>query len=141
MQGVPNHTEIRVPTQSWSGYGFSHSSPSPIVQSRISIKEEVSVSDGYSENYRSAFKFKDKIKYSKLLAFIFQNTDEEVGNKSILNDSVEGSNYRFAASNYLDAAATSTFNVVTSSNYSDLPSHLASLGLQKYIRKSFFFFK
>lgn len=62
MQGMPNHTEVRVPTQSWSGYGFSHSSPSPIVQSRISIKEEVSVSYGHSKNYQSTFKFKDEIK-------------------------------------------------------------------------------
>lgn len=53
-------------------------------------------------------------------------------------DSVEGSNH-FAVSNYLDAAASSTFNVVTSSNYSDLPSQLASLGLQKYIRQYFRF--
>lgn len=61
------------------------------------------------------------------------NTDEEIGNNNTFIDPVEGSNH-FAASNYLDAAASSTFNVVTSSNYTDLPSQLASLGLQKYIQ-------
>ncbi|KAK7603956.1 hypothetical protein V9T40_004229 [Parthenolecanium corni] len=99
MQGVPNRSEVRVPTPNWSGYGFSQSSPSAIGQNRA--KEEIT------------------------------NTDEEIGNKNLFIDPVEGSNH-FAASNYLDAAASSTFNVVTSSNYTDLPSQLASLGLQKY---------
>ena len=72
---------------------------------------------------------------NKQLFFLYlQNTDEEIGNKNAFIDPVEGSNH-FAASNYLDGAASSTFNVVTSSNYTDLPSQLASLGLQKYIRE------
>lgn len=42
MQGVPNRSEVRVPTPNWSGYGFSQSSPSAIGQNRA--KEEITVS-------------------------------------------------------------------------------------------------
>lgn len=55
--------------------------------------------------------------------------------RNLFNDGMESSTTNFSASNYLDAAASSTFNVVTSTNYSDLPTQLASLGLQKYIRE------
>lgn len=41
MQGMPSRTEVRVPTPTWSGYGFSQSSPSTILQNKK--KEEVTV--------------------------------------------------------------------------------------------------
>ena len=44
MQGMPNQAELRIPTQSWSGYGFSNSSPSPIAQSNQSRDETITVS-------------------------------------------------------------------------------------------------
>lgn len=76
------------------------------------------------------------MKYLIIICFQQNTTDEEVDTyKSVFNDSVESSKHYYAASNYLDAAATSTLNVVTSSNYSDLPSQLASLGLEKYTRE------
>ena len=72
-----------------------------------------------------------------LFSFLQYSADDEVGNsKSIFNDSVEKSkHHQYHASDYSDVAASSTNNSVTSSNFSDLPSHLASLGLEKYIRK------
>ncbi|XP_065223706.1 protein bicaudal C homolog 1 isoform X2 [Planococcus citri] len=104
MQGVPSRTQVRIPTTTWSGYGFSQSSPSSMLRNQK--KEEVT------------------------------NTEEEINSntKSFFNDSVDSNSQNFSASNYLDAAASTTFNVVTSSNYHDLPVHLASLGLQKYIQ-------
>jgi len=38
-------------------------------------------------------------------------------------------------SNHLDSTPTSTVSKITSSSFADLPSHLAILGLDKYISK------
>lgn len=50
MQGIPNRTEVRVPTQTWAGYGFSQSSPSPILPSRTMAKQNAAVSELYSDD-------------------------------------------------------------------------------------------
>lgn len=44
MQGMPSRTQVRVPTHTWSGYGFSQSSPSSVLQNQNQKKDEVTVS-------------------------------------------------------------------------------------------------
>lgn len=131
MQGTPDKTELRKPTPAWSGYGFSESSPTTMLQNNKK-EENILVRIEYFKNF-------SRVKLVSLLLYcVLQNTKEEIHTptKNYFNDSMESKDNNFSASNYLDVAST-TFNVVTSSNYTDLPTQLASLGLQKYIRKHF----
>lgn len=111
VQNNPLPTHVRVPTANWSGYGFSQSSPS-------SILKEQKLKDGHHSQNDDVWK--DAPTFSASVVDYSSNPD--LG--TITSD------ISLPTSNYLDALPVSTLNLF--SQYSDLPSVLAALGLEKY---------
>lgn len=111
VQNQPMPTRVRVPTSSWSGYGFSQSSPS-------SILKEQKLKDGLTTQGEDTWK--EIPTFSASVVDYSSNPDLET----------VASDIALSNSNYLDALPMCTLN--TFSQCTDLPSVLASLGLERY---------
>ncbi|XP_033227977.1 protein bicaudal C isoform X2 [Belonocnema kinseyi] len=110
MQSKPSPTDYRVPTSAWSGYGLSQSTP--LTPGGEASKESAShPSDLWKEPTTPVF-----------------NTAMDFG----IGSSTERANQLGMASNYMDHTPSSQMKKITCNQYSDLPSLLASLGLEKY---------
>lgn len=122
-QGMPSNNQLRVPTNTWSGYGFSDSSPSGALK-------DFKAREGLSKLYDSCYWGSSGILNS---ASDYGSIEELGAMGGASSDSAIGSSaYGLSSSNYLDGISSSTINNV--SKYSDISSLLASLSLEKYDR-------
>ncbi|KAJ8933828.1 hypothetical protein NQ314_013750, partial [Rhamnusium bicolor] len=103
MQSRPMPGSYRVPNNSWSGYGISHTSPASYIDKNRSKKDE----DIW------------KMPTSK--------------HNDMYNLPSTSSAATLNTSNILDHTPVHILNRVTSSNWSDLPTMLTSLGLERYM--------
>uniref|UniRef100_A0A1B6KZ36 SAM domain-containing protein n=1 Tax=Graphocephala atropunctata TaxID=36148 RepID=A0A1B6KZ36_9HEMI len=113
LQGQPKPSDLRVPTSSWAGYGFSQSSPSTVLKEQ-KLKEGIASqsSDIWAKNS------------------LFSTAVSELGSSSPDLTTVSN-NVTLSHSNHLESMPSNLLSVV-SSVFSDLPALLASMGLEKY---------
>ncbi|XP_043463526.1 protein bicaudal C isoform X1 [Leptopilina heterotoma] len=110
MQSKPNPTDYRVPNSAWTGYGLSQSTP--LTSAGDMTKDSAShPSDLWKEPTTPVF-----------------NTAMDFG----ISTSSERSNQIGMASNFMDHTPSGQIKKITAQQYSDLPSLLASVGLEKY---------
>lgn len=104
----------RIPTNIWSGYGISHTSPGALNMDKCKQNEENKDDDIW------------KTPTNKLPSSPFSTTitDYNVPSTSSAN---------MNTSNYLDHTPNRTMNRIVTSKWPDLASLLTSLGLEKYI--------
>ncbi|XP_054008177.1 protein bicaudal C isoform X1 [Hylaeus anthracinus] len=113
MQAKPNSNEYRVPTSTWSGYGFSQSIP-PISTGDLSKELTTSrPSDLWKEPTTPVF--------SGEIDFGIGSGKDRVGQIGV-------------SSNYMEHTPSTHLNKILSHRYTDLTSMLTSVGLEKYIR-------
>lgn len=110
LQNIPNSGEVRVPTSTWSGYGFSLTSPSALLSE---TKE-------YFKNHNELFDT-DPWKNSTEVSPTFTPTNER------------DSNLFLGTSNSTESVPSGMLKRIQNCD-NDLPSLLVSLGLEKYIR-------
>lgn len=70
-----------------------------------------------------------------LIQYVLQNELSIWNNTSPETNNEMSEMAHMEMSNHLDSTPTSTVSKITSSSFADLPSHLALLGLDKYISK------
>ncbi|XP_054008180.1 protein bicaudal C isoform X3 [Hylaeus anthracinus] len=113
MQAKPNSNEYRVPTSTWSGYGFSQSIP-PISTGDLSKELTTSrPSDLWKEPTTPVF--------SGEIDFGIGSGKDRVGQIGV-------------SSNYMEHTPSTHLNKILSHRYTDLTSMLTSVGLEKYIQ-------
>nr|CAD7424018.1 unnamed protein product [Timema monikensis] len=109
MQRKPVCGEVRVPTSSWAGYGFSHSSPTPLQRNQSRMFDNmtnVPPDDPWTDAQ------------SNVPSFLVT----DYGNNGPL----------LTASDYLDSTPTSTLHRISAAKPNNIAVYLASLGLDKY---------
>ncbi|XP_014246795.1 protein bicaudal C homolog 1-B isoform X2 [Cimex lectularius] len=114
MRKSPNATNFRVPTSTWSGYGFSHSSPT---SSLLELKT----------NKEKTVKF-DKDKWMSGSGE-FSPTQSDTFTSSVSTECNP-----LASSNIYDSITKNTLSTITSLPMSDLSTLLVNIGLEQYIR-------
>ncbi|KAL1465589.1 hypothetical protein WDU94_005144 [Cyamophila willieti] len=125
-QGQPSNNQLRVPTNTWAGYGFSDSSPSGALK-------DFKAREGLSKLYDSCYWGSSGILNS---ASDYGSIEELGAMGGASSDSaIASSGYGLSSSNYLDGMSSASINnLAGSSNYTDISSLLASMSLEKYDR-------
>lgn len=123
MQARPIPGTYRVPNNSWSGYGISHTSPAGLPDKNRNKK----VGPRFSYSAKNVL---------TLSLCLFQDdiwktpTPKQSDTYNLPSTSSAADLY---TSNILDHTSAHILNRVTSSNWTDLPTMLSSLGLERYI--------
>lgn len=103
MQSRPNPGTYRMPTNSWSGYGISHTNIGSYSDKAKSKKEDDIWKNPLSTSVRDSFPVSPSVSVS------------------------------FNTSNILDHTSSHILNRVTTSDWPDLTTMLTSLGLERYL--------
>ncbi|KAG8258931.1 Protein bicaudal C 1 [Homalodisca vitripennis] len=114
LQGQPKPTDLRVPTSSWAGYGFSQSSPSAVLKEQ-KLKEGITSQSGdiWAKNP------------------LFSSSVADLACNSSPDLTTVGNSVNLSQSNQLESLPSNLLSMVTST-FNDLPAMLASMGLEKY---------
>ncbi|XP_034939123.1 protein bicaudal C isoform X2 [Chelonus insularis] len=119
MQNKLKSSEYRVPTTTWSGYGFSQTMPATITSLDSTANQTCNLLNEHSSNIWDDPK--TPLAYTPPLNF---NLDTEKDDPLPLG----------MTSTYVDHTPNSRLEKILSGSHTDLASMLASVGLEKYIR-------
>lgn len=118
MQARPNPGVYRIPTSGWAGYGISHTSPAGFVHTYLKHFE------------KKKNKYENVSTYKSNYYFRMLKKDEDIWKSPEAFPSTSGFHN---TSNILDHTPTHLINRVTTNQWSDLPSLLNSLDLDRYV--------
>lgn len=120
MQIRPTPGTFRLPNNSWSGYGLSHTSPAAVLREKTGNKKVFNVNDFNILDVTDRCLQSDDVWTSP------SKSNDGYGLPSTSSSALN-------TSNLLDQTPSHIIQRVTSTKWSDLPSMLTSLGLERYI--------
>lgn len=127
MQMKPMPEVLRVPSSTWSGYGFSQSSPSNALKEQF--KKERIIPDTLNSD---CWKISAQENLSSPSSSSFPSVSD-LGVTPGPVSSTKGRDSPFSSSSYLDSVPSSSRASVSSMKTTDLTSLLISIGMEKYI--------
>lgn len=141
MQNRPSGG-YRVPSNAWSGYGISHTSPASMGRQRIVGYKKVSLGNqcfvptavlNSSELHWVCAVVFLNVAGTNLHTFVTLQEEEIWKSPPPSFQDEMPSTSGLNTSNYLDHTPTNTISRITNSTWPDLPTMLTAMGLEKYI--------
>lgn len=124
MQMKPMAEILRVPSSAWSGYGFSHSSPSAALKEQFKKERVVAESDCWKPTTPDGIGSPSSTSFPSV---------SDLGVAPGPGTSSKGRESPFSSSSYLDSVPSSSRASISSMKSTDLTSLLISIGMEKYI--------
>lgn len=127
MQVKPVPEILRVPSSLWTGYGFSHSSPSAVLKEQFKHEGLLSETEELDR-----WKNSGSESHGSPCSSTFPSV-ADLGVAPTPGSANKGRDSPFSSSSYLDSVPSSSRASVSSMKTTDLTSLLISIGMEKYI--------